>query len=209
MYTYAYAIQVYIYTCIDAYTSIFINIYNPFPRTRAQFSPGSWRWCGAMAACWSSCWTTGARTCRRRSQRWFQSPPPTGRNTGNVEDPVENLPCWRSKFSSLGMLRPSISSSVLGSFHTLEELSIMWNDELVVMAVMAPPKTMFEYVWGHFWRVKSPNIWVDPSRKGPASQEHTAVVFAEEVRGLHEQLGEIKNLLNSSWPLGATVEDSL
>jgi hypothetical protein len=52
---------------------------------------------------------------------------------------------------------------------------------------------------------------VDPSQRGkPASQEHTAVVFAEEVRGLHEQLGEIKNLLNSSWCLGVTVvEDSL
>ena len=54
-------------------------------------------------------------------------------------------------------------------------------------------------------------ILVDPSQRGkPASQEHTAVVFAEEVRGLHEQLGEIKNLLNSSWCLGVTVvEDSL
>ena len=50
---------------------------------------------------------------------------------------------------------------------------------------------------------------MDPSKRDPASQEHTAVVFAEEVRGLHEQVGEIKNLLNSSWYLGVTVvEDS-
>ena len=34
---------------------------------------------------------------------------------------------------------------------------------------------------------------------GAHMQEHTVVVFAEEVRGLQEQLQEIKRLLDNSW----------
>lgn len=40
-------------------------------------------------------------------------------------------------------------------------------------------------------------------------QEHTAVVFAEEVRGLHQQLQEIKSLLESSWQLDFDSAENL
>lgn len=63
-----------------------------------------------------------------------------------------------------------------------------------ISALSRAQKMILEVVWCH-GRLLEQLL----NHGGTHMQEHTAVVFAEEVRGLHEQLGEIKNLLNSSW----------
>ena len=47
-----------------------------------------------------------------------------------------------------------------------------------------------------------PGLLATPFFYPSSFQEHTAVVFAEEVRGLQEQLRQIKMLLQSSWCSG-------